>query len=113
MAEHRTTRDGTVGPSTRPVAIPRAVAQLRGKHVSGVVELPAHIRWASPRRVYDLADRRDRALVYEQVLAEGTEIDLERYVELDGLIDLWRELVLPRHVRAAWDRWFAENGLVA
>ncbi len=73
----------------------------------GVVELPPHIRWSGPPRTYDLDKRRDRARVYEQVLREGTEDDVRHFVSLDELVDLWDELVLPDHVRAAWDRWFA------
>ena len=44
--------------------------------------------------------------VYEQVLREGTEDDVRHFVRLDELVDLWDELVLPDHVRGAWDRWF-------
>ena len=56
---------------------------------------------------YDLADRADRARVYEQVLREGTEDDVRFYVEADSLLELWDELVLPRSVRQAWTDWIA------
>jgi hypothetical protein len=74
---------------------------------SGVVELPSWVRWSGPPRRYDLADRGDRALVYEQVLAEGTDDDVRFYVVVDELVDLWDELVLPGYVRAAWAAWLA------
>lgn len=67
------------------------------------------MRWSGPARRYDLRDRRDRALVYEQVLAEGTEDDVRRFVDVNELVELWPDLVLPRHVRAAWARWLQER----
>jgi hypothetical protein len=73
--------------------------------VSGVVELPPHIRWSGPPRRYDLADRQQRARVYEQVLREGNDDDVRRFIRTDDLIDMWDELVLPRHVRQAWADW--------
>jgi len=44
---------------------------------TGRVELPLHIRWSGPPIIYALADRTDRARVYEQVLREGTEGDVK------------------------------------
>jgi hypothetical protein len=73
--------------------------------VSGVVELPLHIRWSGPPRHYDLTDRQQRARVYEQVLREGNDEDVRRFIRADDLIDMWDELVLPRHVRQAWADW--------
>jgi hypothetical protein len=75
----------------------------------GVVELPLHIRWSGPPRRYDLSDRRERARVYEQVLREGNEDDVRWFVRVDELIDLWDELVLPRHVRQAWADWIERH----
>ena len=63
------------------------------------------MRWSGPPRRYDLSDRSDRALVYEQALTEGTDDDVRFYVAVDELIDLWDELVLPGYVRAAWADW--------
>ena len=53
---------------------------------------PLRVRWRGPPRRYDLADRADRARVYEQVLTEGTEDDVRLYVVLAELIDLWQNL---------------------
>lgn len=74
-----------------------------------MVELPLRVRWSGPRRRYDLDDRQDRALVYEQVLAEGTDEDVRRFIDVNQLVELWPDLVLPRHVRAAWSRWLGER----
>jgi hypothetical protein len=98
-------RSATVGPASRPVAIPDDVDAEGTDKAGGVVELPSWVRWTGPRRRYDLDDRRDRALVYEQVMSEGTDEDVRRFIDVDHLVDLWSELVLPGHVRAAWSSW--------
>jgi hypothetical protein len=108
MAQHRIARDGTVGPATRPVAVPDDV-DAGGAKAAGVVELPVTLRWSHPRRTYDLSDPTDRALVYEQVLTEGTERDVRRFIDVDELVRLWNVLVLPEHVRAAWAKWISEH----
>ena len=90
-------------------AVPDDLDTVDVEKVSGVVELPLHIRWSGPRRHYDLADRQQRARVYEQVLREGNEGDVRRFIRADQLIDLWDELVLPRHVRQAWSDWLKHH----
>lgn len=67
-----------------------------------VVTLPIHLNWSAPGRRFDLANRSERARVYEIVLREGGPEDVITYVDGALLIDLWDELVLPRDVRAAW-----------
>jgi hypothetical protein len=89
------------------VAIPDDVDAPGVVKATGVIELPLRVSWSGPPRRCDLADRHDRARVYEQVLAEGTDEDIRCYVVVDDLIDLWPELVLPHHVRQAWARWLA------
>ena len=66
--------------------------------------MPPHIRWSGSERRYDLSVRRDRARVYEQVL-----LDVRRIIDVDELIDLWDELVIPRHVRRAWADWLEDH----
>ncbi len=63
----------------------------------------AETRWSGPRRSYDLSDRQDRARVYEQVLREGTDDDVRRFIRLDELADLWDDLVMSTNVRDAWE----------
>lgn len=97
-----TAREGAEGPRwARPVAVPDDLGSSR-EHETGVVELPLHIRWSGPHRVYDLGDPDDMRRVYEQVLREGTEEDVRRFVDLGRLLEVWDDLVLPRHVRRAW-----------
>ena len=86
-------------------AVPDDLDSVDVEKVSGVVELPLHIRWSGRPRHYDLADRQQRARVYEQVLREGNDDDVRRFIRADDLIDMWNELVLPRHVRQAWADW--------
>lgn len=94
MHTHRTSRYG----QSVPVRLPR----LSPAQALATVELPLHLNWSQPGRLYRLAERGDRALVYEIVLREGSEQDLMRYVDGVLLVELWDELVLPRAVRAAW-----------
>jgi len=87
------------------VAVPDDLDNPSLPKARGRVELPFHIRWNGPPITYDLADRGDRARVYEQVLREGTEDDVRFYVDADELRELFDELVLPPKVRRAWARW--------
>ncbi len=102
-----TVRTSSVGPATRPVSIPADVDSA--EKARGVVELPLHIRWSGPPKTYDLSNKRDRALVYEQVLAEGTDEDIRYFIEIPELIDLWEELFLPAHVRLRWAAWLKKK----
>jgi len=76
---------------------------------SGVVTLPRRVNWSDQDPTYDLGDRSQRALVYEQVLAEGTAEDVRRFIDVDVLIELWNELMLPRAVSRAWIGWLAAH----
>ena len=104
-----TTRSSDVGPSTRPVAVPDDVDDPSIAKAVGRVVLRAHVRW-SGRSNYDLSDRRDRISAYEQVLTEGTDDDVRYFIDVDLLCDLWDEMVLSPHVRAAWDSWLRRTG---
>jgi len=101
---HRLTRATAQVP-----AVPDDLDIADVEKVSGVVELPLHIRWSGPPLRYDLADRRQRARVYEQVLREGNEDDVRRFIRADELVDLWDEVVLLRHVRRAWAEWLKRH----
>jgi hypothetical protein len=103
------TRTRTLGPASRPVAVPADFGDVSSPSANGVVELPLHIRWSGPPVTYDLDDRADRARVYEQVLREGTEDDVRFYIDGDRLLELWDELVLPPPVREAWTSWIEDR----
>lgn len=89
--------------------IPDDIDDPAAEKASGVVTLPRRVNWSDADPTYDLDDRRQRALVYEQVLTEGTAEDVRRFIDLDVLIDLWDELVLPRAVSHAWIDWLATH----
>lgn len=65
---------------------------------------------ADHRKLYDLSDRGDRVRVYEQVLREGNADDVRRFIDVEELIALWDDLVLPPYVRRAWAAWFRRHG---
>jgi transcriptional regulator with XRE-family HTH domain len=88
--------------SGRPVWAPDRLPRLEVARALARVELPLHLNWSQPGRVFDLRSRADRARVYEIVLQEGRPADILAYVDGALLVDLWDDLVLPRAVRSAW-----------
>ena len=87
------------------MAIPDNVDDPGQTKRSGVVVLPAHVRWSSPDRSYDLDQHADLVSAYEQVLQEGTDDDVRSFIDVERLVKLWDELVLPDRVRRAWSEW--------
>ena len=43
------------------------------------------------------------------MLREGTADDVRRFIDIDVLIDLWDELILPPAVSQAWISWLAQH----
>jgi transcriptional regulator with XRE-family HTH domain len=86
----------------KPVWVPDRLPRVDVGRALAAVELPLHLNWSAPRRVFDLRSRADRARVYEIVLQEGTPADIVAYIDGALLVDLWKDLVLPRAVRSAW-----------
>jgi transcriptional regulator with XRE-family HTH domain len=97
FVEHVTERGQTV-------AVPSALPRLPLTEAFATVSLPLHLVGSRQHRTYHMADRGDRARVYEIVLREGGADDISTYVDGALLVDLWNGLVLPRDVRAAWER---------
>lgn len=104
------TRSSRLGPEARPVAVPDDADDPALDKAHGRVVLPLRVRWSGPSKVYDLADRGDRLRVYEQVLREGNDDDVRRFIQVDELLLLWDDLVLPPYVRRAWVAWFRQHG---
>jgi DNA-binding XRE family transcriptional regulator len=52
---------------------------------------------------WDLRDRADRRRLYENLMAEGDQQMMMRWVDGALLVDVWSELVLPEKIRAAWE----------
>lgn len=87
----------------RTAAVPSHLPRLPIERALGSIDLPLHVAWSGQERRVDLADRRTRARVYEQLLVEGTAQDIAAVVDGALLVDVWPDLVLPRAVRAAWE----------
>ena len=105
-----TGRGARVGPDSRPVAVPEDVDSPGLEKALGVVELPLRVRWSGPPKRYDLGNRAHRLRVSEQVLREGNDEDVRRYIDVRELLVLWDDLVLPAYVRRAWAEWFSRHG---
>ena len=97
-----------VGFSRQPAArgrwtwVPDHLPRLDTADAFALVQLPLHLNWSAPERVFDLGSRADRARVYEVVLQEGRPVDILAYVDGALLVDLWEDMVLPRAIRSAW-----------
>ncbi len=93
----------------REPCIPGDVDHAGLTKAHGKVTLPLSVYWSGPSPVYDLDDPRERARAYEQVLREGTDDDVRRFVEVDQVIELWDRMVIPPSVRRAWAHWLREH----
>lgn len=91
-----------LGSRGEPYVVPDRLWRLDVTDALAAVVLPGHLHWSGPSRTYRLADRSDRARIYEIVLREGTEADLLTYVDGALLVDAWDDLILPASLRAAW-----------
>lgn len=94
---------------TRPVAIPDDVDAPAIEKASGVVDLPTRVRWSGPKHSYDLDDAADRRSLYEQVMSEGNDDDVRRFIDVETLVQIWDELYLPERVRSAWTAWLRRH----
>jgi transcriptional regulator with XRE-family HTH domain len=83
--------------------VPTSLPRLPVADALATVVLPLELNWSAPGRAFRLADRVERARLYEIVLREGSPEDVLRYIDGVLLIDVWPELVVPRDVRAAWE----------
>jgi hypothetical protein len=83
------------GADGKPIWIPDRLPRLDVAQALAAVELPLHLNWSTPGRIFNLRSRADRARVYEMVLQEGTPADVLVYVDGALLVDLWEDLVLP------------------
>ena len=88
----------------RPFCVQTALPWLTAKEALATVTLPLHLNWSHSKRKWRLAQRQERARVYEVVLSEGTAADIQKYVDGLLLVDLWEELVLPIEVRSGWEQ---------
>ena len=90
------------GRGGRVYHVPDRLWRLPTTEALARITLPLHVKWSSPARTYDMANRHDRRLAYEALLREGTPDDLTRFIDGVLLMDSWDELVIPRDLRAVW-----------
>ncbi len=103
-------RSRSLGPDARPVAVPDDVDDPRHPKATGRVRLPVTVDWSGDGPLtYDLDRVPDRRRVYEQVLREGGDDDVRRYIDVEVLLADWEDLVLPPRVRRAWADWFRRH----
>ncbi len=105
------TRSSTLGPESRPVAIPDNFEQSSVEIAETKIQLPRHIWWSDPPLVFDLTKEKDRNRLYELVLTEGSEGDVSEFIDFQTLLKIWAELFLPRYVRRQWESWFERQGV--
>jgi transcriptional regulator with XRE-family HTH domain len=86
----------------KPFFVPNQLPQLSPAASLARVTLPKRVSWSGPQETWDLADRAQRLLAYQLLLAEGDPVDISTFVDGALLIDLWSEMFLPDEIRAAW-----------
>lgn len=91
------------GARGRVYRVPTSLPRLPIADALATVALPLDLSWSSPGQEFRLADRVERARLYEIVLREGRPTDVLRYIDGVLLVDAWPQLVVPRDVRAAWE----------
>ncbi|KRB73819.1 hypothetical protein ASE01_17525 [Nocardioides sp. Root190] len=91
-----------LGSRGEPYVVPDRLWRLDLETAFAEVVLPGHLHWSGPSRAYRLAERADRARVYEIVLREGAAPDLLTYLDGALLLDLFDELIIPPALRKAW-----------
>lgn len=86
----------------RPAVVTATLDELTGPE-HGVVELPQRLFWQE-NRTFDLDDPAELRWMYENVLREAIRTDeVQRWINAEVLVRIWRDLNLPRGVRRAWE----------
>jgi len=86
----------------KPFFVPNQLPQLSPVAALARVTLPKRVSWSGPQGTWDLADRSQRLLAYQLLLAEGDPVDISTFVDGTLLIDVWSEMFLPDEIRTAW-----------
>jgi transcriptional regulator with XRE-family HTH domain len=86
----------------KPFHVPDQLPRLPIEAALGTIVLPPHVDWSPAGRPRNLAERSERLLTYQVVLAEGSPQDIQRLVDGALLVDCWADLHLPAAIRQAW-----------
>lgn len=108
----KVTRSETLGPESRPVAIPHDFGPHSISKVDGTVTLHNGLWWSGEPMTLNLESPTDKIRLYEIVLSEGSAADVEEFISFSELITIWPSLYLPRYVQRAWEAWFRDQGIV-
>ena len=91
----------------KPVVVPDRL-NLLGGPVTGVVNLPRHLKWSGNPQ-YDLSQPGRITDLYRAVINDAAApSDLHTYLERDTLVRLWSTMWLPTAIRDAWEARFPE-----
>jgi len=82
--------------------VPDQLPRLTTAQALARVALPRHVDWSSGDRERNLADRNQRMLAYQVILAEGEPRDILTYVDGALLVDAWDDMHLPAVIRQCW-----------
>ena len=82
--------------------VPDQLPRLSVEAALATVVLPPHADWSPSGHPRNLADRSERLLAYQVVLAEGRPADIMQFVDGALLVDAWADLYLPAAIRHAW-----------
>lgn len=92
----------------RPYVVPERLEELAGP-TTGTISLPSRLDWSGAQRAYDLAVPAERNVLYERVIREALAVeDLDRYLNAEVLLRVWRHLYLPVRARQVWERRFPQ-----
>lgn len=91
----------TKGSGRKTISVPSSLPSLEPVRAFARVKLPHHVAW-SGQGDFDLGVRSERGKAYEILLTEGLPEDITMFVDGALLVDLWSDLFLPGHVKAAW-----------
>ncbi|MBU6244142.1 MAG: helix-turn-helix domain-containing protein [Actinomycetales bacterium] len=75
----------------KPFFVPDQLPRLPVEAALATVVLPPHVDWSPSGRPRNLADRSERLLAYQAVLAEGMPADILQFVDGALLVDAWAD----------------------
>lgn len=91
----------------KPYEIVDSLDDLAGP-TEGTVTLPVDVYWSGLRSTFDVADERQRRVVYKAALSNGRREHIATFVNRDLLLELWPYLALDSRVVDLWTGRFPE-----
>lgn len=91
----------------KPYDIVDSLDDLAGP-AEGAVTLPVDVYWSGLRSTFDVADERERRVVYKAALSNGRREHIIEFVNRDLLLQSWGRLALDDRVIDLWRNAFPE-----